>query len=58
MKDIADRLLFATIASCTCLTKTPDHEWHQENCKYRIVIEAREEILKLRDQLKEKQPQT
>ena len=32
--------LFAAIpGSCTCLTKTSQHEYHKEDCKYRIIIE-------------------
>lgn len=39
------RLVFYTlfelqISSCTCLTKTPDAELHDEKCKYRKINEA------------------
>ena len=33
-------LMKAQIASCTCLTKTPDPDWHREGCRYRILREA------------------
>lgn len=33
-------LMKAQVASCTCLTKTPDPDWHREGCRYRILREA------------------
>ena len=30
----------AQVASCTCQIKTPDPEWHNHNCRYRILREA------------------
>lgn len=30
----------AQVASCTCQIKTPDPEWHNHNCRYRILREV------------------
>lgn len=32
------------IGSCDCLTKTPDYTFHNEYCKYRLIIEKDEAI--------------
>jgi hypothetical protein len=28
------------VASCECLTKTPDHQYHAKDCLYRILCET------------------
>lgn len=33
-------LAMATVASCGCLTKTPDPQYHQESCTYRRICAA------------------
>lgn len=35
-------LTLLTIASCTCLTKSPELQYHDEQCPYRIAAEALE----------------
>lgn len=37
----------ATIGSCTCMTKSPDIQYHKETCCYRRIIEATETLKKL-----------
>ena len=37
---LLNKLISLTIASCTCQTKTPEPEWHQEQCRYRTLHEA------------------
>lgn len=44
---LLDRLHLATIGSCTCLTKTPDPQYHDNMCPYRLYRESAEEIEKL-----------
>ncbi len=39
MSDVFEKLNRATVASCTCLTKTPEVEYHDENCRYRLLRE-------------------
>lgn len=34
----------ASVASCGCGTKTPDHAFHKEGCLYRTLQEARLDI--------------
>jgi hypothetical protein len=42
--DIISKLELACVASCSCLTKTPDHQHHSEECRYRVLNEAMEHI--------------
>lgn len=44
MNAIKCKLLKAEIGSCTCLTKTHDPEYHDENCRYRILREVGAEL--------------
>jgi hypothetical protein len=46
--DILFRLRLALSSSCTCLTKTPLIEYHDMNCRYRVLMEAAVEIGELR----------
>lgn len=39
-RPLADRLIEACVAGCTCLTKTPDHDHHDEMCTYRLHMES------------------
>jgi len=34
------KLRMAQVSSCSCLTKTPDADWHKEDCLYRVLTEA------------------
>ena len=47
MRDILVRLSYVT-PRCTCLTKTPETQYHDELCIYRVVHDAEAEILRLR----------
>ena len=38
--DLLHRLDMATLASCTCLTKTDQVEFHNPMCRYRLLREA------------------
>lgn len=55
MADLIDReaaflvLRKAQIASCTCQIKTPDPDWHNHNCRYRILREIEAMIEHLPD---------
>ena len=41
---LLDRLFMAQVASCGCLTKTPEVSYHKEDCCYRILNEAHRRI--------------
>lgn len=42
---LTDRLLRATVGSCTCMTKTPELKHHDSMCHYRLFEEAREALI-------------
>lgn len=46
--DLLVRLAVATVASCTCRTKTPEPKAHLLNCRYRVLTEAHDAIKALR----------
>jgi len=48
MRDILVRLAYSHV-QCTCLTKTPEPEYHEELCLYRIIRDAESAILQLRE---------
>jgi uncharacterized coiled-coil protein SlyX len=48
MSNILTKLEYACIASCTCLTKTPDFQRHFSDCRYRVLNEAIECIAEQR----------
>lgn len=37
MDSFKERLVLRMIGSCTCLTKTNDHNYHNESCMYKIL---------------------
>lgn len=39
-KILINKLLFHSVASCTCCTKTNVIEYHDVNCMYRTLMEA------------------
>ena len=47
MRDVLVRLSYVN-PRCTCLTKTPETQYHDELCLYRVVHDAEAEILRLR----------
>jgi hypothetical protein len=46
-KPLLSRLSSASVAGCTCMTKTPVLRYHNPTCTYRVVTEAHDEIVKL-----------
>lgn len=38
--NLLHRLDLAMLGSCTCVTKTPDFTFHDEQCRYRVLSEA------------------
>lgn len=52
MTTLVERLLEAQVASCSCLTKTPDVQYHNPACRYRLFHEA-EMSLRVMDRLDE-----
>jgi hypothetical protein len=53
-KELLERIVFAQNRACTCLTKTPDPEWHSAHCAYRTLQDCEEAITELtrqRDEL-------
>jgi hypothetical protein len=40
LKDLSVKLAVAEVGSCTCLTKTPEVQYHKEHCVYRKIAEA------------------
>jgi hypothetical protein len=51
MKDILVKINTLKIASCNCLTKTPDVLYHNEKCRYRILSELEIDIKKLYEEI-------
>lgn len=47
MRDVLARLNYVN-PRCTCLTKTPEPQYHDELCMYRVVRDAEAEIVRLR----------
>jgi hypothetical protein len=47
--DIVWRLIYQCNSSCSCLTKTPEPEYHELNCRYRVLMDAITEIQELRN---------
>lgn len=43
------QLVLAKCGSCTCLTKTPEPQYHANNCIYRLLSEAADAIVSLRE---------
>lgn len=41
---LKQKILFAQYASCTCMTKTPELQYHEEGCRYRVLGEAQHRI--------------
>lgn len=52
LDDLQKRLNRIWIATCTCLTKTPDVEFHSDTCTYKGIIQADDAITELRKRLK------
>lgn len=46
--DILTRLMMAQCGSCSCMTKTPEPQYHAPHCATRVLQEAAEEITALR----------
>ena len=40
-KEVSAKLQLATLASCSCLTKTPEIAYHEPHCRYRVLAEAK-----------------
>lgn len=38
--DFSRRICTAMVASCTCDTKSPEIQWHKDDCHYKIFREA------------------
>lgn len=38
--ELTRRLARCTVASCRCMTKTPEVQYHNEDCLYRVLNEA------------------
>ena len=38
------KLTLAAMSSCSCLTKTPIMQYHTEDCTYRLIMEARDQV--------------
>lgn len=47
INDVLRKLDYLSIASCSCLTKTPDIEFHSDTCRYKILQEIKKQILQL-----------
>jgi hypothetical protein len=43
IEDVAT-LIGMIVASCNCMTKTPEVAYHSEGCRYRLVCERLEEV--------------
>jgi hypothetical protein len=47
---LLERLAAAQVASCQCMTKTPDTDAHALTCRYRILADAYSAIARLSGQ--------
>lgn len=45
--DLMHRIALACVASCQCVTKTPQYEFHSLECRYRVLMEASARIGRL-----------
>lgn len=54
---IEERLIRATLASCSCQTKTPAPHHHDEMCRYRLFMDAYSEIVKHKTRVAELEAQ-
>jgi len=50
---LADRLFFAQVAGCTCLTKTPETKYHKPLCHFRLFVESLKRIAELESRAEE-----
>jgi hypothetical protein len=46
--DIEEKLLRKMVASCDCTTKSPEVQYHDEMCLYRVLDDAVSEIIHLK----------
>lgn len=46
VKDIETGFVKLKLASCTCVTKTPDYSFHEQGCRYRVVCETEALVMK------------
>ena len=44
-RELTERMYQASVAACTCLTKTPEWPAHTEECRYRLLLEAADELI-------------
>ncbi|MCK5639720.1 MAG: hypothetical protein KAJ19_02945 [Gammaproteobacteria bacterium] len=44
LAELSKRLFMAQVASCSCGTKTHEHRYHEKNCLYRILDDAKNTI--------------
>ena len=52
-ESLLDRLMEGSIGSCSCLTKTPELQYHNPTCHFRLHQESGREIRQLRAALEE-----
>jgi hypothetical protein len=53
LAELDDELLRLSVASCECLTKTPEIQYHDPSCRFRVLQEcqiALRELQRLREQ--------
>ena len=43
-----ERIDYCCVAGCTCLTKTPEPQHHDQKCRYRTLLDCQAEIAELR----------
>lgn len=53
-ESLHNRLIAATVGSCTCLTKSPDVRVHDPQCHYRLFSECTEALTTQNDQCHDK----
>lgn len=39
-----DALIYSSVGSCTCLTKTNDVNYHEDNCRFKVIQKAIERL--------------
>jgi len=50
-RELVERLFEAQVGGCECLTKTPDIEYHDRLCKFRLCVESLSTIESLQSRL-------
>lgn len=51
IKELREYILTNTSGKCNCLTKTPDINYHDEKCEYKILMNIYDSLTEIQHQL-------